>query len=154
MELKKLKEFKEEILFLMSKLDAVIEDYLGQEKTILRRTLQDTWYKLNVALIDINFEIEHLEKEGRPADQVTAPDPDIDRETFKKLLWHVTPETIREANNAAVFFCKKLEDEKGKKLSKEEQAAFVAVMLFEYGKLTASKKEVAQAADPEVKEGD
>ena len=154
MELKKLKEFREKILFLMSTLDAVIEDYLGQEKTILRRTLQDTWYKLNVALIDINFEIKHLEKEGRPVDPVTVPDPDIDKETFKKLLWHVTPETIREANNAAVFFCKKLEDEKGKKLSKEEQAAFVAVMLFKYGKLTASKKEVAQATKPEGKEGD
>lgn len=106
MELKKLKEFREKILFLMSTLDAVIEDYLGQEKTILRRTLQDTWYKLNVALIDINFEIEHLEKEGRPVDPVTVPDPDIDKETFKKLLWHVTPETIREANNAAVFSAK------------------------------------------------
>lgn len=153
MELEKLKELKEKISVMASTLNAITEDYFGNEKHLIRRDLENAWYKLDAALDNIYFEITFQEKQKeQPAADPGEPAPDIDKETFKELLQKVTPEGLQKANKAAVFFREKIDDEEGLKLPKECQAAFIAVMLYEYGK-AAGKKEPGRAADPEGKEG-
>lgn len=154
MELKKLKELQNKIQSLASTLDAVTEDYFGTEEHLIRQELEDAWRLLDAALDNIYFEIKCRKEKDEPAGTDPGePVPDIDRETFKELLQKVTPESLQKANKAAVFFREKSEDEEGIKLSKECQAAFIAVMLFEYGKLMAGKDERAQVTDQEGKEG-
>jgi len=149
MEIEKLKELKERICCLTSNLDAAIDDYFkpdnsGETKETekIHEYLNNAWTQMDAALDDLAWLIEGQEKK-------TDPPQDISKETFKKLLRNVTPETLQAANTAAVFFREQLDDEEELNLSKECQSAFIAVMLYEYGRLAAGKKEPAQAADQE-----
>ncbi len=153
-----LKKLEERISYLMSGLDTAIDDYFkndnsGETKETekIHEYLNSAWDKMDDALDNIRCLTMDVTKTGKqPGPAGTDPGepvPDIDRGTFKELLQKVTPESLQKANKAAVFFREKLEDEEGIKLSKGCQAAFIAVMLFEYGKLTASEKEPGQAAE-------
>ena len=80
------------------------------------------------------------------------PEPVLTDETFRSMLRNITPETLREANKAVMFFGNQLDGEEDNKLSAEAKGVFMAALLLEYGKLTANKKEHGRAADPEEKQ--
>ena len=152
MELNKLKELNEKVLFLTSTLDALTEDYCGAEDDLIRQSLEGAWYKLDAALDNIYYEVVRREKNPEWADP--EPVTELDKELFKDLLRDLTVENVQEAHRIVGFFFKQLEDEEAKKLSHDLKATFLAALLVEYGRLKASKKRRAQAADPEGKEGD
>ena len=154
-----LKKLEERISYLASGLDVAIDchfqyDNSGEtEETVKSHEyLNNAWDKMDDALDNIRCLTMDVTKTGKqqgPAGTDPGePIPYIDKETFKELLQKVTPESLLVANKAAVFFREKLDDEEGLKLSKECQAAFIAVMLYEYGK-AAGKKKPAQASDSE-----
>lgn len=187
-----LKKLEERISYLASGLDAAIDSFFRfdnsgetEETAGIHTKLNIAWDHLDDALDEIMCLTNGVTKTGKqqgpagtdPGEQV----PDIDRETFKELLQKVTPESLQAANKAAVFFREKLDDEEGLKLSKECQAAFLAVMLYEFGKMAGKDEtdkraqaakhlmdlhrkwgldavminpEPGQAADPEGKEDD
>lgn len=160
-----LKKLEERISYLASGLDAAIDDFFQfdnsgetEETKKIHEHLNIAWDRMDSALDMLHFLTMGVTKTGKqqgptgtdPGEQV----PDIDREIFKELLQKVTPETLQQANTAAVFFRQQLENDKeGLKLPTELQAAFLSVMLYEFGKL-AGKDERAQVTDQEGKEGD
>lgn len=150
-----LQKLEERISYLVSGLDAAIDDYfnnigVAKETEKIHEHLSTAWSELDSALDMLHFltkGVTKIEKQPGPAGTDPGePVPDIDKEIFKELLQKVTPESLQKANTAAVFFREKLDDEEGLKLSKECQAAFIAVMLFEYGK-AAGKDELKHGPD-------
>ena len=150
-----LKKLEEKVSYLVSALDAAIDDYFKYDSSGETEETAEIHRKLNVAWDYMDNALDNIKRLTKGATKLTGteqnkPAPEIDKETFKDLLQKVTPETLQKANNAAVYFRGKLEDEEGLKLPKECQAAFIAVMLFEYGKQQAHKEEHGPA-DPEEK---
>ena len=146
-----LQKLEERVSYLASALDAAINDYFNNIG--VAKETEEIYEHLSAAWSDLDSALDLIECLTKGATKLTGteqnkPAPEIDKETFKDLLQKVTPETLQKANNAAVYFREKLEDEEGLKLPKECQAAFIAVMLFEYGKQQAHKEEQGPA-DPE-----
>lgn len=153
-----LKKLEERISYLASGLDAAIDDYFAfdnsnetAETEELHRKLNIAWDYMDSALDMLHFLTMGVTKTGKQQGP-TGTDPGepalyIDRETYKELLQKVTPESLQAANKAAVFFREKLEEDKeGLKLSTELQAAFMAVCLYEYGKM-AGKYELKHSRE-------
>lgn len=150
-----LEKLEERISYLLSGLDAAIDDFFKndcsgetEETENIHEKLNIAWDYMDNALDNIKCltkGVTKIEKRTESARSV----PYIDREIYKELLQKVTPESLQAANKAAVFFREKLDDEEGLKLSKECQAAFIAVMLYEYGKAAGKRKPEAGLADPE-----
>ena len=146
-----LKKLEEKVSYLVSALDAAIDDYFKYDSSGETEETAEIHRKLNVAWDYMDNALDNIKRLTKGATKLTGteqnkPAPEIDKETFKDLLQKVTPETLQKANNAAVYFREKLEDEEGLKLPKECQAAFMAVMLFEYGK-AAGKDELKHGPD-------
>ena len=153
-ELQKLEEI---ISYLVSGLDAAIDDYFKydnsgetEETEKIHEHLNIAWDRMDSALDELQRLIKGVTEIGKQQEPAGTdqdePALDIDRETFKELLQKVKPESLQAANKAAVFFREKLDDEEGLKLSKECQAAFIAVMLYEYGK-AAGKYELKHSRE-------
>lgn len=157
-----LKKLEEKVSYLASALDAAIDDYFKydnsgetEETERIHKYLKGAWDRMDDALDNIRCLTMDVTKTGNQQGPTGTdpdepePEPVLTDETFRALLRALTPETAKKDLKVA----SEIMDwaEKIKNLNADLRPTFAAMMLIEYGKL-ASKKETAQAADPEGKE--
>ncbi|SDC76378.1 hypothetical protein SAMN04487864_1232 [Succiniclasticum ruminis] len=152
----KLEGLEKRISAVLSTLDGILEDYFEQDKEVLpaenvveaiRLNLYNAWDEMDAARDEIKFLLT-----GEKPEIISEPVPPISAETFRAILRNITQETIQDANQAALFFLEQINGVTDKKEAPAINGVFMAALLIEYGKLTANKKELGRAADPEEKE--